>query len=150
MKRSLYVATATAILLNACAAQPDGIEARYVSPVIYQKWSCEQLIDERIRLTREVSRVAGLQRENANADAAMMTVGIILLWPVLFGLAATKDRKDELGRLKGEYEAVDQAGKMNQCVLPPPPPAQPGTTPAAAPQAGQSPQGGQPEAMSKT
>jgi len=64
--------------------------------------------------------VSGLQRENANADAAMMTVGIIILWPVLFGLAATKDRKEELGRLKGEYEAVDLSSRTKQCTAPAP------------------------------
>lgn len=49
----------------------------------------------------------GLQRENANADAAMMTVGLIIFLPARIGLAATKDRKEELSRLEGEYDAVD-------------------------------------------
>jgi len=104
----------------ACASRPDSIEARYVSPTMYQNWSCEQLVEERGRLTKEVQRVSGLQRENANADAVLMTVGIIVLWPVLFGLAATKDRKDELGHLKGEYDAVDLSVKTKQCTTPAP------------------------------
>jgi hypothetical protein len=104
----------------ACAASPESIEARYVSPNTYQTWSCEQLVEERARLTKEVERVSGLQRENANADAAMMAVGIIVLWPVLFGLAATKDRKNELGRLKGEYDAVDLSIRTRQCTAPAP------------------------------
>lgn len=108
------------ILLSGCATNPDNIEGRYVSPVIYASWTCDQLTEERTRVSREVTRVVGLQRENANADAALMTVGVVLLWPALLGLAATKDRKEEVGRLKGEYEAVDQAGKMRQCALPPP------------------------------
>ena len=103
-----------------CASQPSSIDARYVSPNTYQAWTCDQLTEEHKRLRSEVERVSGLQRENANADAGMMTVGLILFWPALFGLAATRDRKDELGRLKGEYEAVDQSMKIRQCVLPPP------------------------------
>src|SRR5262249_45863546 len=91
----------------ACAPSPESVQARYVSPNMYQNWTCDQLIDERTRLSSEVQRVSGLQRENANADVALMTVGLIVLWPVLFGLAATKDRKDELGQLKGQYDAVD-------------------------------------------
>jgi hypothetical protein len=51
-------------------------------------------------------RVSGLQSENANADAAFMAVGLILFWPALFALAATKDRKDELAQLRGEHETV--------------------------------------------
>ncbi len=103
-----------------CASQPSSIDARYVSPTTYQSWNCDQLRDEQKRLHAEVQGVSGLQRENANADAAMMTVGLILLWPALFGLAATRDRKDELSRLKGEYEAVDQSTKAKQCVVPSP------------------------------
>lgn len=106
--------------LMGCARSPESIEARYVSPNTYNNWTCEQLFEERIRLSKEVERVSGLQRENANADAAMMTVGLIILWPMLFGLAATKDRKDELGRLKGEYDAVDTSMKGKQCTMPAP------------------------------
>lgn len=118
-RRSLALA---ACLAHAgCASHPDRVEPHYVSPTTYQAWSCEQLADERTRLQKEVERVGGLQRENANADTAMMTVGIILLWPALFGLAATKDRKIELSRLKGEYEAVDLSMRTKPCGLPPPP-----------------------------
>jgi hypothetical protein len=63
------------LLQAGCASHPSSIDARYVSPQIYQSWNCEQLVEERNRLHSEVQRVSGLQRENANADAAMMTVG---------------------------------------------------------------------------
>ncbi len=116
----------------ACAPSPESVQARYVSPNMYQNWSCEQLTDEKMRLTSEVQRVSGLQRENANADTAMMTVGIILLRPMLFGLAATKDRKDELGQLKGQYDAVDLSIRTRQCTLPPPGPSTPTPAPRSA------------------
>lgn len=125
MKRLVNVPMAMILLITSCASNPDNIEGRYVSPVIYQNWTCDQIVEERVRLSREVTRISGLQRENAHADAAMMTVGIVLLWPMLFGLAATKDRKDEVARLKGEYEAVDQAMRQKQCALPPPAAPQP-------------------------
>lgn len=119
-----------------CASSPDSVEARYVSPNTYQNWTCEQLVEERTRLTGEVQRVSGLQRENANADVAMMTVGIIIFWPMLFGLAATKDRKDELGRLKGEYDAVDLSIRTRPCTAPTPAgvPSVPGVPAAPAPE----------------
>jgi hypothetical protein len=101
---------------------------------MYQTWSCDQLTDEKMRLTSEVQRVSGLQRENANADTAMMTVGIIILWPVLFGLAATKDRKDELGQLKGQYDAVDLSIRTRQCTLAPPGPGTPAPVPRLTPE----------------
>ncbi len=118
--RRLLAAGVAASHLGACAKGPDSVEARYVSPNTYQTWSCEQLVEEKLRLTREVDRVSGLQRENANTDTAMMAVGLIIFWPALIGLAATKDRKDELGRLKGEFEAVDLQVKGKQCSAPAP------------------------------
>jgi hypothetical protein len=111
----LVMAFAASISGAACTSGPSSIEAKYVSPSGYQSWSCAQLVDERGRLVSEVERVSGLQRENAAADAIFMGVGLILFWPALFGLAATKDRKDELGRLKGEYDAVDASIKSRQC-----------------------------------
>jgi hypothetical protein len=124
------------LLQAGCASHPSSVDARYVSPQTYQAWNCEQLVEERNRLHSEVQRVSGLQRENANADAAMMTVGLILFWPALFGLAATRDRKDELGRLKGEYDAVDQSMKLRLCAPPPPVvPAANGTTVSTPPPA---------------
>jgi hypothetical protein len=119
-----YAAGSLAIIVAttqiACAPSPDSVSARYVSPTMYKDWNCDQLFEERMRLTKQVDRVSGLQRENAGADAAMMAVGIVVFWPALLGLAATKDRKDELGRLKGEYDAVDHSMKTRQCTAPPP------------------------------
>ncbi len=128
MQASKWARLGLCLVQAGCASSPSSIDARYVSPATYQSWSCPQLGEEHKRLDAEVRRVSGLQRENANADAAFMTVGLILLWPALFGLAATKDRKEELARLKGEYEAVDQSMKTKQCVAPvpesvPPPPS---------------------------
>ena len=109
---------------SACTTRPESVSALYVSPVIYQGFQCEQLTEEHRRLTHELNRVAELQRENATGDAVMLTVGLVILWPVLIGMAATKDRKNELGKLKGEFEAVEAQMKMKQC---------PGAMPAATP-----------------
>lgn len=66
----------------ACAPGPASVEARYVSPDAYQSWTCEERVEERARLTREVQRVSSLQRENATADTAMMAVGLFVFWPM--------------------------------------------------------------------
>jgi hypothetical protein len=109
-----------AVTLTACASRPDNIQAKYVSPITYSAWSCDQLADEDHRVQSEVIRVSDIQRGNANADTAMV-VGSIFLWPVLIGLAATTDHKDEVARLKGEYDAVEQEQKIKSCTVAPPP-----------------------------
>ncbi len=138
------ILSALTVMLSACASSPDSVGARYVSPVAYQGYACDQLGDERHRLGDEVNRIAGLQRENANGDAVLLTVGLVIFWPALIGMAATKDRSGELGKLKGEYEAVESQMRMKQCTMPipgivPPQPAIPpvlvADRPTAAPAA---------------
>lgn len=68
----------------------------------------------------EVRRISGVQDENADAHVVMTTVGVVLFWPLLFGLAATNDREDQLSSVKGEYEAVRTTMKKKRCTLPPP------------------------------
>eukprot|EP00435_Cladocopium_sp_Y103_P076615 s1_g354.t1 len=130
------IAGLVSLAVAGCASHASSIDARYVSPTIYLNWSCEQLEEERNRLASEARRVAGLQDENADADAAMMGVGLILFWPALIGLAATTDREDELAQLKGEYNAVDQAARKQVCALPAPPVVVPEKTEPNLPQSG--------------
>lgn len=127
----LSLILAGGVLLSACATRPENITARYVSPNAYRAWACPQLTEERTRLDGEVARIANLQRENANADAALLTVGLIIFWPALIGMAATTDRREELGRLRGEYMAVETAMREQNCAVPPP--ATPVPQPVAAP-----------------
>jgi hypothetical protein len=127
----LSLILAGSVLLSACATRPENVAARYVSPTGYRAWTCAQLAEERLRLDGEVLRVANLQRENANADAALLTVGLIIFWPALIGMAATTDRREELGRLRGEHLAVETAMREHNCAVPPP--ATPAPQQAAAP-----------------
>jgi len=45
-----------------------------------------------------------------------MGVGLVLFWPALFFLAGS-DKKDELARLKGEYDALEQAAIQKDCMI---------------------------------
>ena len=118
MLRSITrVALVATLILPGCAPHPENIQAKYVSPTTYGNLSCEQLADERARTQAEAARVSDIQRGNANADTAMV-VGSLFLWPVLFGLAATTDHREEVARMKGEAEATEQELKMKGCTAP--------------------------------
>jgi len=70
------------------------------------------------RVSARVSEVSGKQDDSATADAVSMGVGLVLFWPALFFLAATDDQKEELGRLKGEYEALQRVSTQKKCSFP--------------------------------
>lgn len=58
----------------------------------------------------------GAQKKQADTDAVAMGVGLVLFWPALFFLAGD-DQKEELARLKGEYEALQQAAIQKDCEI---------------------------------
>ena len=100
--------------LTACATEPDKISASYVSPLQYQGYTCNQIDQELTRVTNKVSEVTGQQKKEAEKDAAAMAVGLIIFWPALFFLIG-EDKKEELARLKGEYQALQDIAKHKEC-----------------------------------
>lgn len=104
-----------AVALSGCATNPDKISAAYVSPMQYQSYDCDQIRGELLRISNRVDEVTGHQRRQANNDAIAMGVGLVLFWPALFFLAGGNDKKEELARLKGEYDALQQAGVQRRC-----------------------------------
>ena len=104
-----------ALSLTACASNPDKIGAAYVSPLQYANYNCDQVREEFVRISSRVNEVAGAQRREATNDAIAMGVGLVVFWPALFFLAGGNDRKDELSRLKGEYESLERTAIEKQC-----------------------------------
>jgi hypothetical protein len=110
-------AVSTLLILTfftACATQPDKIPASYVSPLQYQGYTCDQIDLELTRVTNKVSEVTGQQQKEADKDAVAMGVGLFLFWPALFFLIG-EDKKEELARLKGEYQALQDIAKQKEC-----------------------------------
>jgi len=123
MKRIIARCLIVCVLVTTgCATNPNNISAKYVSPIGYQSWSCEQLTDEHNRLTAAVEAMVKEQKKNANTDAALMAVGLVIFWPALIGLAATSDDKNAVAQVKGEYEAVHEQMRMKGCPIPAPAP----------------------------
>ena len=104
-----------AVFLAGCAQSPGSIQATYVSPLLYQNYSCDQVRQEMMRVGRKVQEVAGTQSKEATGDAVVTTVGLVVFWPALFFLMGGGDRAEELARLKGESEALEQAAIQKNC-----------------------------------
>lgn len=104
-----------AILLSGCATSPHDIAPAYVSPVLYQNLTCDQLALEAARVSQSAASASGQQQNQANKDAAMMTVGMVLFWPSLFFIGGDKGAAAELSRLKGEMQAIEHANIAKGC-----------------------------------
>ena len=66
------------------------------------------------RVDRKTREIAQAQRKESNKDAVAMGVGMLLFWPALFMLIG-KDKSNELARLKGEFDALEQAAIQKEC-----------------------------------
>lgn len=116
MKKIVSLA-AVAAILGACATHPNNISAQYVSPLAYEQYDCFQLNGELQRVARKVNQISHNQAQRANNDTTALTLGLVLFWPALFFMA-NGDQKQELSQLKGEYDAINQAGIQKRCRLP--------------------------------
>jgi hypothetical protein len=135
--RALVSTIAAGVMLGGCATASKDIATAYVSPMQYQPYDCDQLAAEAARIHSRVSALGGRLDQAAKNDAAITGVGVILFWPALFFLGGTKEQEAEYARLKGEYEAVQQAANAKKCILPAV--ATPAAGPASAPGAASAP-----------
>lgn len=94
---------------------PHKISATYVSPMIYQNYDCNQLSAEAQRIVARVSEVGGELDHEAKKDKVLTGVGVLLFWPSLFFIGGDKGKEAEFARLKGEYDAVQQAAIEKRC-----------------------------------
>lgn len=117
MKKTIMVALSAASLIGACATAPENITAQYVSPVVYRGLTCAQIEQELIGIGDRVSVLTGAQRRRADQDK-WAVAGSLILWPSLFFLMRG-DHADELGRLKGQYEALHLVAQEKSCGLGP-------------------------------
>ncbi len=115
--RQKIVAVCVACSLSGCATSSNQITTAYVSPLQYQSYTCEQLGAESSRIHTRASQLAGQLDQASTNDKAIMGVGLLLFWPALFALGGTKGQEAEYARLKGEYDAVHQAGIQKNCGL---------------------------------
>lgn len=113
--KKLIAAVATTALVAGCATSPKDIAPVYVSPVLYQGLSCEQLAAEAARVSAAAAVATGAQEQQAGKDAAMVGVSLILFWPAAFLVGGDKGNAAEIARLKGEMQAIEHANIQKNC-----------------------------------
>lgn len=108
------VTVAMVFLASGCAPKAERIQAAYVSPLTYQSYDCSQLVAEMQRVDGRLLEVSQQQNDMASRDTVVTTIGIILFFPALLFLIG-EDHSEEIARLKGEAESVEQAAVLGSC-----------------------------------
>lgn len=104
-------------LLAGCASSSDAIKASYISPLQYQNHTCQQLGAEAERVSRRASEAAGVQDAKRTQDQWATGAAIVIFWPAAFFVGGDGPNAAELARLKGEFEAIEQASIQKNCNL---------------------------------
>lgn len=115
MQKSVVVSLFAAASTIGCATSSKDIAPAYVSPLQYQGYDCQQLTAETQRIQSRVVELGGRLDQAASNDKAITGVGVVLFWPALFALGGTKQQEADYSRLKGEYDAVQQAAIVKKC-----------------------------------
>jgi outer membrane murein-binding lipoprotein Lpp len=115
LKMKMLAALIGATALSGCATRADNITASYVSPVLYQNLTCQQLALEATNVSSRAQTAAGMQNKKAGQDAAAMTVGLVLFWPALLFTQGDGAPAAEVARLKGEMQAIEDASTRKGC-----------------------------------
>lgn len=104
-----------ALALAGCASSANQIRAAYVSPVQYQNYTCPQLGEEASRISSRVAVMSGVQDQKATSDAVATGVALVVFWPAAFFIKGDGADAAELGRLKGQFEAVEKIALQKNC-----------------------------------
>ena len=115
MKKLTCSLLALSLVTAGCATSSADIASAYASPLQFQSYDCAQIALETRRIEQRVVELGGRLDQAASNDKAIMGVGLILFWPALFALGGTKQQEAEYARLKGEYEALQQASIQKKC-----------------------------------
>lgn len=115
MSRIIGIGASAAMLLSACAQDPKDIQASYISPIMYENYSCQQLRQEAERVSARAGEVTGTQKQKATGDAVAMGVSLVIFWPALFFIKGDQQTAGEVARLKGEMDAIEQASIAKNC-----------------------------------
>jgi hypothetical protein len=112
--RLLWV-PAIAAGLAGCASASSDISPAYVSPVMYQNYTCQQLAMEAQGISQRAAALSGQQDQKRTNDAIATTAAIVIFWPAAFFVGGDKQTAAELGQMKGQMVAIEQASVMKKC-----------------------------------
>lgn len=116
-KMHLLAVIFAASALTGCASSSTDVVASYVSPLAYERHSCVQLQQEAERISARAVQLAGAQDSARTRDVVATTVGVIVLWPVLFAVRGDNATTAELARMKGEMEAIERTSIQKKCAI---------------------------------
>ena len=113
--RIMLIALIGALLVAGCAKDASQVGATYISPIVYEGYSCPQLAEEAQRISVRAAQSSGVQDQKSTNDKVAMGVGIVIFWPALLMTKGNDENTAELARLKGQMDAIEETSIKKRC-----------------------------------
>jgi hypothetical protein len=113
--------------LGGCASSSAEITPAYVSPVMYQQYTCPQLAQEAQGVSARAASLSGVQDQKRTNDGLATAAAVVIFWPAAFFVGGDKQTAAELAQMKGQMVAIEQASVMKKCGIQFQGPRPPGT-----------------------
>lgn len=110
-----YFAPLMALIVVGCASSAADISPSYVSPVMYQSYTCQQLALEAQGVSTRAAALSGAQDKQRTNDTIATTAAVVIFWPAAFLVGGDKQTAAELGQMKGQMVAIEQASTVKKC-----------------------------------
>jgi hypothetical protein len=101
--------------LAGCASSSAEIAPAYVSPVMYQSYTCQQLALEAQGISQRAATLSGAQDNQRSKDQLATAAAIVVFWPAAFFVGGDKQTAAELANMKGQMVAIEQASIAKKC-----------------------------------
>jgi hypothetical protein len=101
--------------LGGCASSAEDIAPAYVSPIMFQHYTCQQLAQEAQAVSAHAAALSGAQDSQRTKDEVATTAAVIIFWPAAFFVGGDKQTAAELGQMKGQMVAIEQASIQKKC-----------------------------------
>jgi hypothetical protein len=109
------VVAALGVALGGCASSSQDIAPAYVSPVMYQQYTCAQLAQEAQAVSARGAQLSGVQDQKRTNDTIATTAAVVIFWPAAFFIGGDKQNAAELAQMKGQMVAIEQASAQKKC-----------------------------------
>src|SRR5258708_35352047 len=80
----IFVILALGVGLGACASGSSDITPAYVSPVMYQAYTCQQLAQEAQAVSTRAASLSGVQDSKRTQDGVATAAAVVIFWPAAF------------------------------------------------------------------
>src|SRR3982074_622456 len=78
--------------LGGCASSSAEITPAYISPVMYQQYTCQQLAQEAQAVSTRAAALSGVQDSKRTNDGLATAAAIVVFWPAAFFVGGDKQK----------------------------------------------------------